>query len=142
QGAAPALQTVVSDLLALALVEKHAHWNVVGPLFRPLHELFDEMASAHWKDADRVAERLRALGCPVDGRPSAVSEATGVQEPPHGVLRDMDAAEGVLSTVEMTATRIREQLGQIEPEDLVSHDLLVGVLSSLDHFAWMLRSQS
>ena len=47
------------------LVKTHVyHWNVVGPLFLPLHELTEE----HYKDlfsaVDELAERIRALGLP------------------------------------------------------------------------------
>ena len=139
-GATRVLQSAVADLLALALVAKNAHWNVTGPLFRPLHALFDEMASSHLEAADRAAERLRALGRPVDGRPSTVSAATVVPEPPIALLPDVEAVTRALTALEWVASRIRDRFDEIE-DDLVSHDLLVGVLASLDQFAWMLRSQ-
>lgn len=142
RGAARVLQSAVADLLALALVAKHAHWNVTGPLFRSLHQMFDEMASSHLEAADRAAERLRALGWPVDGRPSTVSAATVVPEPPHALLPGADAIPRALSAVEWVAGRIRERIEQIESNDAVSHDLVVGILSGLDHFAWMLRAQA
>jgi starvation-inducible DNA-binding protein len=142
QGAARVLQSAVADLLALALVAKHAHWNVTGSLFRPLHALFDEMATSHLEAADRAAERLRALGWAVDGRPSTVSAATVVPEPPHALVPDTDAITRGVVAVEWVASRIRERFGQIEPADPVSLDLLTGILGGLDHFAWMLRAQA
>src|SRR5690606_23118194 len=67
-------RTGVVDLLAphvasaidLMLQAKHAHWNVKGPNFIALHELFDKVAATAQKHADGLAERIAQLG----GRPS------------------------------------------------------------------------
>ena len=37
------------------------HWNVVGPQFEPLHELFQEQYTELSKAIDEIAERIRAL---------------------------------------------------------------------------------
>jgi starvation-inducible DNA-binding protein len=136
------LETIVADLLALGLIAKHAHWNVVGPRFTPLHALFDEVAGYVLEASDRLAERLRALGLPVDGRPTTVSRPPEVPEPPPGLLRDEEAIARGIAAVDWVARRIRDRLDASDLEDAVSRDLVVGVLERLHHFAWMLRAQT
>jgi len=62
------LQATLTLLIDLSLLGKQAHWNVVGPHFRPLHLHLDEMVDAWREAADAVAERAVALGCAPDGR--------------------------------------------------------------------------
>ena len=53
------LQALLVDLVDLTLQAKQAHWNVVGPLFKPLHNQFDALATDAREWTDSVAERLR-----------------------------------------------------------------------------------
>ena len=71
--AAADLQASLVELLDLALQAKQAHWNVVGPLFRPVHLELDEIVSSAHEAADVVAERLSALREVPDGRVERVS---------------------------------------------------------------------
>ena len=60
--ASPALrnnfQRVLVDLIALELVGKQAHWNIVGPNFRDLHLNLDEVVGIARTGSDDVAEAL------------------------------------------------------------------------------------
>jgi starvation-inducible DNA-binding protein len=46
---------------------KQAHWNVRGPTFIAIHELFDKVAAAAEEYSDLVAERAGALGSAAEG---------------------------------------------------------------------------
>ncbi|MCA9095520.1 MAG: DNA starvation/stationary phase protection protein Dps, partial [Planctomycetaceae bacterium] len=50
------------DVLHLGIHAKDAHWNVKGPQFLQLHELFDNIAGQTQADSDEIAERIAALG--------------------------------------------------------------------------------
>ena len=55
---------VLADTYTL-LVKTHVyHWNVVGPIFLPLHELTEKQYQNLFEAADTIAERIRALGHP------------------------------------------------------------------------------
>src|SRR5262245_41764957 len=56
------LQRQVANAYILYTNYKHYHWNTYGPLFRDLHLLFDEFATAVLKTADEFAERVRMIG--------------------------------------------------------------------------------
>jgi starvation-inducible DNA-binding protein len=136
-----ALQDSLVELIDLALQAKQAHWNVTGPAFKPLHEFLDEMTQEYRGWYDDVAERLVAVGASPDGRVGTVAEHGRLPELPEGAIRDTEAIVAMLERVEMVATRIRERLEPVGEDDLVSQDLLIGVVHGLDKQAWMLRAQ-
>src|SRR6058998_3911683 len=55
------LNDTLSDEYVLLTKARNCHWNVVGPLFHELHQVFQ----AHYEElneiVDEVAERVRAL---------------------------------------------------------------------------------
>jgi starvation-inducible DNA-binding protein len=56
------LQTQVANAFVLYANYKHYHWQTYGPLFRDLHLLFDEFATAVLETADEFDERVRMIG--------------------------------------------------------------------------------
>ncbi|MGH9897789.1 MAG: ferritin-like domain-containing protein, partial [Pyrinomonadaceae bacterium] len=61
------LSKCLADAIDLKLQSKQAHWNVKGPSFIALHELFDTIATAGDSYADIIAERIIQLGGIADG---------------------------------------------------------------------------
>jgi starvation-inducible DNA-binding protein len=67
---APATRAEMTNLLNARLADavdlytqaKQAHWNVKGPEFVQLHELFDSLAGDVLGYVDLIAERATALG--------------------------------------------------------------------------------
>ena len=57
---------ILNDRLAEAIdlqsQVKQAHWNVKGPHFIALHELFDKISDAVLEQIDEIAERVRKIG--------------------------------------------------------------------------------
>src|SRR6187402_3053744 len=83
-GVAQFLSPVVIDLQALAVDGKQAHWHVRGANFIGVHELLDTLV-AHAQDyADLAAERVVALGLPIDSRLSTVAAKAKATEVPAG----------------------------------------------------------
>ena len=56
------LNARLADAIDLGAQTKHAHWNVKGPNFIALHELFDKVAESVEEHIDTLAERVTALG--------------------------------------------------------------------------------
>jgi starvation-inducible DNA-binding protein len=56
------LQRQIANTFILYANYKHYHWESYGPLFRELHLLFDEFATAVLSTSDELAERLRFRG--------------------------------------------------------------------------------
>jgi starvation-inducible DNA-binding protein len=72
EGVGQELQATLHELVDLSLIGKQLHWAVVGPLFRPLHLLLDELVDS-WRELSDIAERAVALGFIPDGQAKAVA---------------------------------------------------------------------
>ena len=73
-GAAQFLTPVVIDLEALVVNGKQAHWHVRGGSFIGVHELLDDVVAHAQEYADTAAERVVALGLPLDSRIATVAQ--------------------------------------------------------------------
>lgn len=56
------LNQQLADTFDLYGQSKQVHWNVKGPQFHQLHELFDDLADQVREYVDLIAERATALG--------------------------------------------------------------------------------
>jgi len=84
------LQSMLVELIDLALIGKQVHWNVEGPHFRSLHLELDELVDAWRALGDDVAERAGTLGAAPDGQAATVasqSDHAASGRPPQGLRR-------------------------------------------------------
>ena len=96
------LQRQLANAFVLFSNYKHYHWQVFGPMFRDLHELFDQLANEVLGTIDPLAERVRMIGPDLLADPvewtniATVSVAT-----PHASLRYMleEADQNVLIVI-------------------------------------------
>jgi starvation-inducible DNA-binding protein len=136
------LQAALTVLVDLSLLGKQAHWNVVGPHFRPLHLQLDEMIDAWREAADAVAERAVALGHSPDGRAATVAARSGLAPLPEGPIQDRDVVTAFTRLLTDAVGTIRERMDRIEDVDTVTADLLHGVVAGLEENLWMIRVQA
>jgi starvation-inducible DNA-binding protein len=137
--AASAMQKLLPELVALTLDAKQAHWSATGPAFLALHTLTDEIAADSRSWVDRVAERVVALGFPVDARPRTVAAVGG--QFPAGWLSDHQVIVELIGRIDDVASTARTSLSDVEDADAVAHGLTVMVLEGLEKYRWMLRAQ-
>src|SRR5437899_12135200 len=78
----------LADAVDLQLQMKQAHWNVKGPHFIGLHELFDQIDEAVEGYVDLIAERIVQLGGIAEGTVRVAAERSRLEEYP------LDIAEG------------------------------------------------
>ncbi|MFB2550044.1 Dps family protein [Ensifer soli] len=134
----------LSDILAgtyALLIKSHVyHWNVVGPLFKPLHELTEDHYNTLFKATDIIAERIRALG---HLAPANLSEAARFA--PKG--RDVNH----VTAADMIADLIRDHESAVrgmrdaataadDAKDVVTADMLTDRLTFHEKALWMLRA--
>ena len=135
------LQALLVDLVDLTLQAKQAHWNVVGPLFKPLHDQFDALATDAREWTDFVAERLTAIGVAPDWRVSTVAKETALDDLPPGPIRDSDAVALLTARLAGVAERTRARMDRLGPRDAASQDVVIEILQGLEKNLWMLRVQ-
>ena len=59
---AEGLSVFLSDSFTLYLKTHNFHWNVTGPMFNSLHNMFEAQYTEQWNALDETRERIRALG--------------------------------------------------------------------------------
>ena len=136
------LQKVLVDLIELHLQGKQAHWNVVGPNFRDLHLQLDEIIDAAREFSDEIAERMRALHGMPDGRSETVSATTSLPKYPDGEVITNDVVNLIVERLEATVQTMRDVHDEIDAEDPTTADILHGVISRLEQFAWMVNAEN
>jgi len=136
---AQVLQATLIELIDLSLQGKQAHWNVVGPAFKPVHEFLDELVDEYRGWYDDVAERLTAIGVSPDGRLATVTDGTPLATLPPGPLADQAVVVAMDERVTLVAARIRERADRMA-DDLATQDLLIEILRGLEKQRWMIRA--
>jgi starvation-inducible DNA-binding protein len=136
------LEGILADEHVLYLKTRNAHWNVTGPLFGPLHELFEKQYDGMEGFIDEVAERIQQLGHPAVGTYAAYLKKTRLQElEGHG-----HSAEAYLKILladhETLIRQLRSDLRQADDDlgDAGTGDFLTGLMQAHEKMAWMLRA--
>ncbi|WP_214326594.1 Dps family protein [Nonomuraea sediminis] len=138
---AEALQGALVDLIDLSLVAKQAHWNVVGPHFRPLHLQLDELVAVVREHADTIAERAVALGVNPDGRSATIAKSTKVTQPDATWIEDGKVVATFTDVLEAVSKRMRDRVDATAEPDPVTQDLLIAVTQDIDKQHWMFQAQ-
>src|SRR5437763_12771260 len=79
-GIATGLSRLVADTYTLYLKTHNFHWNVTGPMFQPLHLMFEAQYTELAAAVDLIAERIRALGFLAPGSYRELSRLTSIPE--------------------------------------------------------------
>lgn len=137
---AQALQATLVELIDLSLQAKQAHWNVVGPTFKPVHEFLDELTAEYRDWYDVVAERLTAIGESPDGRSATVAGATPLPALPAGSIGDQAALVAFDERVTLVAANVRRRADELGEADLATQDVFIEILRGLEKQRWMLRA--
>jgi starvation-inducible DNA-binding protein len=124
------LQRQVANAFVLYTNYKHYHWQTYGPLFRDLHLLFDEFATAVLATVDDFAERLRMIGQDPVFSPQQIENTASVRVSSDvRTMRDMieEADENLLVVIgEMrTAARIADDHDDPGTVDLFSRHVQI-----------------
>jgi starvation-inducible DNA-binding protein len=135
------LQGTLVDLLDLALIGKHAHWNVEGRLFRSVHRELDELVDTWRRLADDVAERAATIGASPDGQVETIAGATELEALPSGHLSDRQVLKAIGDRLCDAAIRTRRRIERVAGDDPMTCDLLVQVTATLEKQLWMVVAQ-
>ena len=140
QRVAEALSNVLADTFILYLKTHNFHWNVTGPMFHTLHQMFEEQYNELWLAVDAIAERMRSLGFIAPGSYGEFTKLTYLQELPVPRNAGEMIAE-LLRDHETVARTARSALAAARTAvDAPTEDLLTQRLAVHEKAAWMLRS--
>lgn len=137
------LNARLADAIDLQLQAKQAHWNVKGPNFIGLHELFDDLAEAIEKYVDDIAERAVALGGTAEGTTQAVAEGTSLAPYPVAAQDWSKHVDRVSSALAAFGARVREAIDTADDlEDKDTADLFTDVSRAVDKWTWFVEAHN
>ncbi len=140
---ADGLSRFLADSYTLYLKTHNFHWNVTGPMFNSLHNMFMTQYTEEWTALDEIAERIRALGFNAPGSYREFVALSSIAEEP-GLTNSADWHEMVRQLVvgnEAVCRTARKVLKTADDAgDDPSVDLLTQRLQTHEKYAWMLRS--
>lgn len=140
QAIADGLARLLADTYSLYLKTHAFHWNVEGPMFNTLHEMFMVQYTELWNALDEIAERIRALGFYAPGTYAEFAKLSSVKET-EGVPPALEMVALLVAGHETVARTARAAFEAAEKGgDEATADLLTQRLSVHEKTAWMLRS--
>ncbi|MCS5712343.1 ferritin-like domain-containing protein [Candidatus Berkiella aquae] len=139
-GATSGLKVFLANTYTLYLKTQNYHWNVIGPHFHSLHNLFEEQYKELANAVDEIAERIRALG---DVTPGSLEEFSKLKTISEAKTRidDISMIKDLIESHEIICKHVNLILRQAQDEqDDVTQDLLIGRLRVHEKTLWMLRA--
>jgi len=134
------LSKLLADTYVLYLKTHSFHWNVEGPMFQTLHQMFMEQYTEIWNAVDLIAERIRSLGEYAPGTYREYARLTRIKDT-EGVPRAEEMVRLLVEGQEAVVRTAREALSVAdEANDQPTLDLLTQRMQAHEKNAWMLRS--
>ena len=134
------LSKLLADTYSLYLKTHSFHWNITGPQFNSLHNMFEVQYNELWLAADEVAERIRTLDVFAPASYSQFAKLSSIKEEP-GVPEWKDMVAQLVEGHEISAHTAREVIKVADKAgDEGTADLVTGRLKEHEKTAWMLRS--
>jgi starvation-inducible DNA-binding protein len=135
------LNARLADALDLKLAVKQAHWNVKGPSFIALHELFDAIATRVDGFGDDLAERLVQLGGIAQGTTQAVSAGTGLAPYPTDITAQADHVAALADRLAAFGAAIRGAIQEAaDAGDADTSDLFTEISRAADKDLWFVEA--
>ncbi len=132
------LTPVVLGLQALTINAKQAHWHVRGANFIGVHELLDTVVAHAGGWADLAAERIVALGLPIDARSAAVAEKVAPTAVPAGFTNSDAIVRDVIIDIDAVLADVNAAIDGLDEFDQSSQDIAVEIMRGLEKDRWFL----
>ena len=120
---------------------KQAHWNVRGPTFIAIHELFDKVADAVEEYSDKIAERAGTLGGTAEGTVQTATERSFLEPYQLGVGDAEAHIATVTAALASFGESVRNAIGESDEfGDLDTADVFTEVSRGIDQQLWLVES--
>lgn len=134
------LKHILGDTFVVYFKTHSYHWNVEGPHFQSLHEMFEEQYREMWEAMDEIAERIRALGAYAPMTPAELAKASDMQDAsniPNDIAMAKDLAKDHMTISKHLAEAI-ESCSEMGDEGTA--DMLIARQKFHEKTAWMLNA--
>ena len=137
------LNQSLADALDLKSQAKQAHWNVKGPNFIALHELFDQVATEMDTHVDDLAERVTTLGGVAMGTVRLASERSSLAEYPHEISDGAAHVDALSTAMADFGKKVRANIDATdELDDKDTADLYTGISRGVDKLLWFVEAHN
>src|SRR5207302_1215740 len=131
------------DEVELQTQMKQAHWNVKGPHFIGLHELFDKIDEAVESYVDLIAERIVQLGGIAEGTARVAAERSRLEEYPLDIADGQAHVEAVSKALSTFGHEVRKTIDEAEElEDADTADIFTEVSRGIDKWLWFVEAHT
>ena len=135
------LNARLADISDLASHTKMAHWNVKGPSFIALHELFDELYAELGEFIDELGERITALGGTVYGTVRMAAGRSTLDEYPDTITDGPEHVRALAKGYAAFGGAVREVIDQTDEwGDMATSDLFTEIVRAIDKRLWFLEA--
>jgi starvation-inducible DNA-binding protein len=135
------LNARLADCKDLQTQTKQAHWNVKGPNFIGLHELFDKINEELDDYVDEIAERAVQLGGIAEGTARVVAKRSTLPEYPLNIAdghAHVDALSTALAAFAKVARKAIDETDELGDKDTA--DLFTEVSRGIDKWLWFVEA--
>ncbi|MCV2352854.1 DNA starvation/stationary phase protection protein [Paucibacter sp. B2R-40] len=135
------LSKLLADTYTLYLTTHNFHWNVTGPMFNTLHQMFMLQYTELWNAVDPIAERIRSLGHVAPGSYAQFAALSSLPDAPAKPPKALEMVRILVEGHEGVARTARALFAVVGgASDEPTADLLTQRLTVHEQTAWMLRS--
>lgn len=131
----------LADTADLQSQIKQAHWNIKGPEFIALHELYDQLAEEVEGYVDLIAERVTQLGGYAMGTARMAAANSRLPEFPLDAIQGLDTVKALVERYAAYAASTRGAIDESDKSgDLTTADLFTEVSRGVDKGLWFLEA--
>ena len=137
------LNQSLADAIDLKSQAKQAHWNVKGPNFIALHELFDQVATDLETHTDDLAERVTTLGGTAMGTVRTAAEISSLSQYPMEITDGTAHVDALSTALADFGKKVRKNIEEAdELGDADTADLYTGVSRAVDKLLWFVEAHN
>ena len=135
------LNARLADAIDLQTQTKQAHWNVKGPNFIALHELFDKINEDVEDYVDEIAERAVQLGGIAEGSARIAAKRSALSEYPANTVDGRSHVEALSTVLAAFGKSARKSIGDANDfGDLDTADLFTEISRGIDKWLWFVEA--
>jgi starvation-inducible DNA-binding protein len=133
----------LADAIDLQLQSKQAHWNVKGPSFIALHELFDKVVDHAAGAADLLAERVVQLGGVAQGTARTVAQRSELEEYPLEIATGAEHVAALSNALAAFGSRARQAIEDTARlDDAATADIFTEIARGTDKLLWFVEAHA
>jgi starvation-inducible DNA-binding protein len=133
----------LADAIDLQTQCKFAHWNVKGPAFIALHELFDKINEAVEDYIDLIAERAVQLGGVAEGTARVIAKRSELSEYKLNATSGDDHIAALSSALASFGKLVRQAIEASDKvDDADTADIFTEISRGVDKWLWMVEAHS